>query len=171
MSSRERKPLREPTQQDFESYRGGHTFKKWAGLPSDWHCPACKRSKFQLLTWTKSLTGYGGTIRGQYQWLAPIQEHHDHHSDGGAHSPRFCATLICSDCNTADGKVKRLLNCPRLFLQSRRARPDNNRLCALWGRRSLAIARNTTTVCSSCKMCRPWRRQPAEHTSFIAPPH
>jgi hypothetical protein len=115
MSSRERKPLREPTQQDFESYRGGHTFKKWAGLPSDWHCPACKRSKFQLLTWTKSLTGYGGTIRGQYQWLAPIQEHHDHRADGGAHSPRFCATLICSDCNTADGKVKRLLKLPRDF--------------------------------------------------------
>ena len=112
---RKRKFLRIPTQEDFESYRGGHTFKKWFGLPSGWHCPACGRSKFQLLTWTKCRTGYGGNTPGEYQWLAPIQEHHDHRSDGGMHSPRFPSALICGDCNSADGKVKKCLGLPSQF--------------------------------------------------------
>lgn len=104
-----------PTQLDFDSYTGGHTFKKWSGLPADWYCPACKRSKFQLLTWTKRRTGYGGNTPGEYHWLAPIQEHHDHRSDGGLYSPRFLPELICGDCNSADGRVKKCLGLPSEF--------------------------------------------------------
>lgn len=109
------KALRVPTQEDFDKYSGGHTFKKWSALPPDWRCPACKRSKFQLLTWTKCLTGYGGILPGEYQWLAPIHEHHDHRSDNGIDSPRFAPTLICGNCNSADASVKRRLRLPSQF--------------------------------------------------------
>lgn len=111
---RRRKLLRVPTIQDFESYRGGHTFRRWQALPPDWRCPACGRSRFELLTWTRSITGYG-VPRGQYQWLAPLHEHHDHRTDGCALPPRFPSTLICSDCNHADGRAKRLLRLPPWF--------------------------------------------------------
>jgi hypothetical protein len=113
--TRKRRLLRVPAQQDFENYRGGHTFRKWKGLPPDWHCPACRRSRFQLLTWTKSLTRHGGLAPGEYKWLAPLHEHHDHYVDGGVYQPRFSPTLICSDCNSAEGRTKRLLGLPSDF--------------------------------------------------------
>jgi len=103
-----------PTREDFESYRGGHTFKKWRTLPAAWHCPACGRTPFELLTWTRSKTGYGVPV-GEYQWLAPLHEHHDHRIDGYAIAPRFVATLICSDCNHAEGRAKRHLHLPKWF--------------------------------------------------------
>lgn len=37
--ARGRKLLKVPTVEDFESYRGGHTFKKWQALPKNWRCP------------------------------------------------------------------------------------------------------------------------------------
>jgi len=103
-----------PTREDFESYRGGHTFKKWRTLPAAWHCPACGRTPFELLTWTRSKTGYGVPV-GEYQWLAPLHEHHDLRIDGYAIAPRFVATLICSDCNHAEGRAKRHLHLPKWF--------------------------------------------------------
>jgi hypothetical protein len=57
----------------------------------------------------------GGNPPGEYQWLAPIQEHHDHRSDNGIDSPRFFPALVCGDCNSADGRVKRLLKLPSEF--------------------------------------------------------
>jgi hypothetical protein len=103
-----------PTIEDFESYRGGHTFKKWRALPPGWCCPACGRSPFELLTWTKSKTGYG-MPKGEYQWLAPLHEHHDHRTDFYTIAPRFSSSLICSDCNHAEGRAKRCLQLPKWF--------------------------------------------------------
>ncbi len=111
---KKRKFVKIPTIEDFEKYRGGHTFKKWRALPSDWRCPVCGRSPFELLTWTKSKTGYGAPM-GEYQWLAPLHEHHDHRTDGYAIAPRFLSTLICSDCNHAEGRAKRRLHLPKWF--------------------------------------------------------
>jgi hypothetical protein len=111
---RRRRLLKVPTVEDFESYRGGHTFKKWQAQPKDWRCPGCERSRFELLTWTRSITGYGAP-RGQYQWLAPLHEHHDHRVDGYVLPPRFPSTVICSDCNHADGRAKRQLGLPSWF--------------------------------------------------------
>jgi hypothetical protein len=79
---RTRTPIRVPSRRDFDSYRGGHTPQKWARLSHDWRCPSCKRSKFEQLRWTKSISGFG-VPKGEYQWLAPIHEHHDHGADGG----------------------------------------------------------------------------------------
>ena len=111
---RKRRLQRVPTLRDLEDYGGGHTFRLWAALPPDWRCPACRRSRFELLTWTKSITGYG-VPRGEYQWLAPLHEHHDHRSDHGMFAPRFSPTVICSDCNHADGRAKRQLGLPGRF--------------------------------------------------------
>jgi hypothetical protein len=111
---RKRRLVKIPTREDFESYRGRHTFKKWRTLPAGWCCPACGRTPFELLTWTQSKTGYGVPV-GEYQWLAPLHEHHDHRIDGYAIAPRFAATLICSDCNHAEGRAKRRLCLPKWF--------------------------------------------------------
>jgi hypothetical protein len=104
-----RRSPRIPTQEDFEAYRGAHTHKIWASLPRHWRCPSCGRTRFQLLTWTKSLTGSSKRAFGDYHWLAAIHEHHDHRSENGAYAPRFARAYICSDCNSADGVVKRRL--------------------------------------------------------------
>ena len=103
-----------PTKQDYERYTGGHTPRKWTLVGESWRCPSCGRTKFEQLTWTKSRTG------GIYIWLAPIVEHHDHSADNYrqtviARKPRFAPTLICFDCNIAEGRLKRMLKLPGNF--------------------------------------------------------
>jgi hypothetical protein len=109
-----RETLPVPTQVDFEQYRGGHTHRKWAQVGDAWFCPSCKRTKFEQLTWTRSRTG-NGRVLGPYKWLAPIVEHHDHGADRRRRVPRFPPTLVCFDCNAADGRVKRMLALPSDF--------------------------------------------------------
>jgi hypothetical protein len=111
---RTRTPIRVPNQEDFDSYCGGHTHEKWGRLSHDWRCPSCKRSKFEQRRWTKSISGFG-VPKGEYQWLAPIHEHHDDGADGGERPPRFPRTMLCYDCNNADGRTKCLLELPEDF--------------------------------------------------------
>jgi rubredoxin len=111
---RTRTPLRVPTPEDFTGYRGGHTPKKWTRLPYDWRCPSCGRSKYEQIRWTKSITGYG-VPKGEYQWLAPIHEHHDHGGGTRERAPRFAPTMLCFDCNNAEGRTKDLLDLPGDF--------------------------------------------------------
>ena len=111
---RRRTPVRVPCDLDLQEYRGGHTNKKWAQLPGHWRCPSCNRSKLEQLRWTRSITGFG-VPKGQYQWLAPIHEHHDHGADSGVRPARFPATMLCFDCNNADGRAKRILSLPEDF--------------------------------------------------------
>ncbi len=110
-----RSARRIPSQEDFEAYRGAHTHKIWASLPRNWQCPSCGRTRFQLLTWTKSLTDSSRRAFGDYHWLAAIHEHHDHCSENGAYPPRFARAHICSDRNSAEGVVKRRLKLPPDF--------------------------------------------------------
>lgn len=107
-------PIRIPGLDDLAAYRGAHTAKKWSQLSLEWECPSCRRSKFQQLRWTKSITGYG-VPKGEYQWLAPIHDHHDHGADSGSRNARFPNTMLCFDCNNADGRAKRLLALPEDF--------------------------------------------------------
>lgn len=96
----------------------------WASMPQVWSCPACDRSKVELLRVTDK-----GVL------VAKLERHHDHLSeyiksemdrrfgtgwslrltwvDQGhvcgslnALARRFDDTLICTDCNAADGAVK-----------------------------------------------------------------
>lgn len=104
----------------------------WVKTPADWECPACQRSKTEIMRPNKHgyLTGH-------------IHEHHDHMSElvgrefDRISSSRECvvadfdastfvqrtayaasafdSTLICSDCNTADVKAKRIVSSPLDF--------------------------------------------------------
>jgi hypothetical protein len=108
-----------PTIEEFSNYNGGATHNLWHSLPQDWHCPGCGRSRFELLTWTKSRTGWG-VPKGQFQWLVALHKHHDHGADGlfnkgPLQPPRFPATIICSNCNSADANAKKQLNLPSWF--------------------------------------------------------
>ncbi|SRR5712692_4808466 len=110
LTRRSARPI--PTREDFEAYRGAHTHKIWASLPRHWQCPSCGRTRFQLLTWTKSLTDSSRRVFGDYHWLAAIHEHHDHRSENGYYLPRFAPAFICGNCNSADGAVKRRFKLP-----------------------------------------------------------
>lgn len=49
-------------------------------------------------------------------WVAALHKHHDHSADYmGFGVPRFPETLICDQCNSADGTVKRMLKLPKNF--------------------------------------------------------
>jgi hypothetical protein len=56
----------------------------------------------------------GRVPTGEYKWLAPLHGHHDHRSHAGV-PPRFAQTIICGDCNSAEGRAKRLLKLPADF--------------------------------------------------------
>jgi hypothetical protein len=114
LTTRKGRELRVPTLDDLAAYDGAHTFKLWRSLPSDWLCPSCKRTRYQLLTWTKALTPSTRRLRGEVNWLAAIHGHHDHGSHGGRQR-RFPFTLICQECNATDGKAKRMLGLPPDF--------------------------------------------------------
>jgi hypothetical protein len=111
---RKRQLLKVPTMEEFQNYRGGHTHKKWVALPVEWRCPSCRRSRFEILTWTQTRMENGRVPTGEYKWLAPLHGHHDHGSHAGI-PPRFAETIICGDCNSADGRAKRRLNRPADF--------------------------------------------------------
>ncbi len=68
-------------------------------LPEDWTCPVCGRDQRELMRWKK--TKKGG------HWSSRMHLHHDH---GDRWKGK---TLICSDCNAADGLAKRLLKLPK----------------------------------------------------------
>ncbi len=90
------------------------TNRAWQDAHPGWMCPACSRSKFEIVRLTKAGKTY-----------AKVVLHHCHISDL-AHDiiqqyglkpcfaerlsmllERFKPTLICEDCNIADGYVKR----------------------------------------------------------------
>jgi hypothetical protein len=92
---------RVPTDAEYRAYTGGHTHLLWRETPETWHCPGCGRSKRELLTWTKRQRGSHAQFDG---WIAPLVGHHDHSGDvSGLY--RFPETVICNDCNAADGRA------------------------------------------------------------------
>jgi hypothetical protein len=112
--------LRIPTVEEFESYHGAHTPVLWAQAGAKWTCPGCGRSKFELSRWTRrtphSLSPAGS--KPFMGWTAALHRHHDHGThfwDPDAGPPRFPITVICGQCNRADGAMKRALGLPREF--------------------------------------------------------
>jgi hypothetical protein len=107
-----------PTQADYEEFDGGHCHQLWKATPEDWRCPGCGRSKFELLRWTKRTPASLAADRTPYwAWLAILQRHHDHALGAFDHGDlllpqRFAETVICGQCNGADGIAKRLLRLP-----------------------------------------------------------
>lgn len=104
---------RVPTLEDFVRYSGAHTRVLWREVGEQWVCPGCRRNKFAILRWTMR---FPGTPAQFMDWMAPLHKHHDHSGPlGGALMPRFSTTIVCDQCNAADGRAKRKLGLPRNF--------------------------------------------------------
>lgn len=108
---------RVPSQQEFLEYDGAHCFRLWAELPTNWYCPACLRTKFKIMRWTtRYFRRDVGKCSGYKGWMAGLHTHHDHSQDSMfGRSGRFSATIICDQCNSADGVAKKHLRLPDRF--------------------------------------------------------
>lgn len=129
--------MKVPTQEEYRSYDGAHCFRLWRSLSEDWNCPACGRSKFEIMRWTfrcKRKDPQTGRCLEKYEgWVAGLHKHHDHGADyvwrsffdsDETHEQwrqrytaamRFPETVICDQCNAADGRAKRRLGLPAHF--------------------------------------------------------
>ena len=102
-----------PTIEDYKNYNGLHCHKLWAEVGESWICPSCNRNKFQILRWTTRFPGKPNAFKA---WVAVLHRHHDH-SQGyfSTNNSRFTETVICDQCNSADGQAKRKLGLPKNF--------------------------------------------------------
>jgi len=99
-----------PTTADLAAFTGMHCARLYkAAVANGWRCPSCGRTAQELVRWTKI---QGPTWRARYGdehgmgFTITMTQHHCH---GGG---RFPPTLICGDCNSADGAVKRKHSLP-----------------------------------------------------------
>jgi hypothetical protein len=117
--------MKQPTREDYLAFDGAHCHALWSSLGDDWRCPACRRTKFEILRWTKRRpSALQDPLRTPYMgWLAALHTHHDHSVDNFGFDgngmflpplgpPRFESAVICDHCNTADGTAKRRLVLP-----------------------------------------------------------
>jgi hypothetical protein len=81
-------------------------------VANGWRCPSCNRNANEVVRWTEIL---GPSWREKFAdefgmgFTTSLVYHHCHSE---SLSPRFPRTLICGDCNTADGAAKRKLGLP-----------------------------------------------------------
>lgn len=102
-----------PTYEEFCNYSGLHCYKLWAEVGDYFICPSCKRNKYQILRWTTRFPNKPNAFK---DWVAILHRHHDH-SQGAINSNlgRFPETVICDQCNSSDGVVKRKLRLSKSF--------------------------------------------------------
>jgi hypothetical protein len=110
-SKKTRKWSKIPTDAEIEAFDGVHcksTYRE--AVARNWRCPSCKRSAQELIRWSE-IRGPGMRVRygDEYGmgWTISMAKHHCH----AGH--RFPDTLICGECNAADGVAKRELGLPR----------------------------------------------------------
>ena len=106
-----------PSVEDYLAFDGGHCYRLWRQLDDSWRCPACNRTKYELIHWTTRHFKLGVGKCPPYEgWMAALHKHHDH-SQGYFHrgTGRFPEAIICGQCNTADGIAKRRLVLPVAF--------------------------------------------------------
>lgn len=102
-----------PTIAEFQAYKGAHCHRLWFEVGEHWICQSCRRSKFQILRWTTRLPNSPHRFE---DWMAGLHKHHDHSVElYGQEVPRFEQTIICDQCNSADGTAKRKLKLPVNF--------------------------------------------------------
>ncbi|WP_242078190.1 hypothetical protein [Brevundimonas diminuta] len=97
-----------------------HRETGYQSLSEDWRCPGCARSKFEILRWTLRFPKLPTRFWG---WAGGYHRHHDHNLDvirygrvpPDGRSSRFPDTVICEQCNSADGTAKRKLALPSTF--------------------------------------------------------
>ena len=105
---------RTPSAVDIAAFTGLHCARIYLdALARGWRCPCCGRTPHELIRWSEIK---GPHWRARYAdprgmgWTTAYARHHCHSS-----APRFVTTLICGDCNSADGAAKRQLNLPADF--------------------------------------------------------
>lgn len=110
-----------PSWEEYLSFDGAHCHLVWAKLDDLWRCPYCERTRYQLLRWTMLYPNKPHRRKG---WAVGLHTHHDHGTDlyvrkpllGEPHrSTTFTPAIICEQCNSADGAVKRRLGLPPSF--------------------------------------------------------
>ena len=102
-----------PTLSDLQSYTGLHCHRIWAEVGPDYICPCCNRNKFELLKWSTRNPGKPNAFKA---WVAILHRHHDHSGHFmNRNSGRFRETIICGQCNAADGAAKRKHQLPKDF--------------------------------------------------------
>lgn len=102
-----------PPMEVFLAFKGAHAHQLWARVGPDWVCPCCKRTKYQLMCWTKRAPN---TPQAFMDWIAVLHTHHDHSVEfWERRAPRFEEAVICHQCNVADGQAKRKLQLPKNF--------------------------------------------------------
>ena len=119
-NARRNQTLRIPTYEDYLSFDGAHCRSIYAALAADWTCPGCGRNTYQVLRWTMRFPKSPNRFEG---WAAGYHTHHDHSTnyyryaltDRPKTPPRFPDTIICEQCNSADGMAKRKLKLPSAF--------------------------------------------------------
>lgn len=104
-----------PTNEEFNNYDGAHCSNLWKQLDDNWKCPACRRTKREIMRWTKRYYR-GGKGPFYWGWMAGLHKHHDHGGDCfNSGISRFPRTTICDQCNAADGRAKKILKLPSSF--------------------------------------------------------
>ena len=99
-----------PSAAELAAFTGMHCRMKYLeAVRTDWRCPSCGRPAQELVRWTEIR---GPSWRARYGddygmgFTVVLTGHH-------CHGPRrFPETLICGDCNSADGTAKRKLKLP-----------------------------------------------------------
>jgi len=116
MKTRKERWAKIPTQVEIDAFDGGSSPTKYReAVRSGWCCPCCKRTAHELIRWT-ILSPRRSRIWGWTTGL--IGEHHCHNYDyrtKDATKCRFEPTVICGDCNSADGTVKARFGLPENF--------------------------------------------------------
>ncbi len=110
-------PIRIPSHEEYEAFDGAHCKNLYAGLPPQWSCPGCGRSRYQIMRWTVIYPKRPDRHEG---WAGGLHTHHDHGGDVpgrffGGPAARFQPVVICEQCNSADGTAKRKLGLPSQF--------------------------------------------------------
>ena len=110
-----------PSWEEYLSFDGAHCQQLWAKLNDHWRCPCCERTRYQLLRWTML---YPNKPHRREGWAVGLHTHHDHGTDLYVRKPllgephritTFAPAIICEQCNSADGAVKRRLGLPPSF--------------------------------------------------------
>ena len=105
--------IRIPTLKEYREHDGLHYRNLWLKIDDAWACPGCGRTKYQIMRWAKRFPNSPMAFMG---WVAALHRHHDHSVGLYRNRPgRFSPTVICDQCNSADGAVKRRLKLPATF--------------------------------------------------------
>lgn len=123
MAQRTKKWSKAPSHEEIAAFDGMHCRRLYSeALAKQWRCPSCNRSPQELIRWSE-ITGqyYRATYGDEHGmgWTISLVRHHCHstgeHIALAAKDSRFPPTMICGDCNSADGAVKRKLGLPTSF--------------------------------------------------------